>query len=385
MALNIPSITALPDPPSKADPANFAERADAFLDALADFCTELNASVAELNTITSGLDQQTAIVAWDNATTYDFPDVVAGSDGYSYRCIDTGVLNVDPTTDDGTYWLKISNVIPTGGVKGQVLIKPSNSDFDTEWADFHHKNLLINALGRINQEDVSGTVILSAGEYGHDGWKAGSGGCTYTFSTTGNTTTFTITSGTLLQIIEDKNVPGGAVVLSWIGTAQARINSGSYGDSGEVTATLTEGTQAQVEFGVGTFSTPQLELGTVPTNFEYVDYQTDFVKCERYLRLIYWKGMMLSGRSTNSSVLGSIPLNPPMRATPTVLKDQSSGWQVLQSGYSYSPSSSPTFTTTATTKELLQVNSNGVYTTLPDQSMALSGNSVNHLILDARL
>lgn len=40
------AITALPTPPSRSDPVNFASRADAFLAALPTFVTELNAQIA---------------------------------------------------------------------------------------------------------------------------------------------------------------------------------------------------------------------------------------------------------------------------------------------------------------------------------------------------
>ena len=108
MAITVPSVTGLPTPPSKADPNNFAVRADAFLSALEVFGRELNASISGLNLITSGLDQATPIAAYNAGTTYDFPDVVAGSDGYSYRCVGTSVVGVDPTADDGTNWVKMA-------------------------------------------------------------------------------------------------------------------------------------------------------------------------------------------------------------------------------------------------------------------------------------
>lgn len=44
------TITALPTPPSRDDPANFATRADAFLGALPDFVTETNTVAGEVNT-----------------------------------------------------------------------------------------------------------------------------------------------------------------------------------------------------------------------------------------------------------------------------------------------------------------------------------------------
>jgi hypothetical protein len=107
MALSINPITSLPQPPLKTDPTNFAERADSFLDALPDFVDETNAAIAEMNKLTSGLDQQTPISAYNSATTYNFPDVCAGSDGYSYRCVGTDVVGIDPVTDGGVNWVNI--------------------------------------------------------------------------------------------------------------------------------------------------------------------------------------------------------------------------------------------------------------------------------------
>lgn len=108
MVLSISPITDLPQPPLKTDPSNFAERADTFLDSLPDFVTETNAAIGEMNKITSGLDQTEPITAYNAATTYNFPDVCAGSDGYTYRCVGTSVVGVDPVTDDGTNWTRLT-------------------------------------------------------------------------------------------------------------------------------------------------------------------------------------------------------------------------------------------------------------------------------------
>ena len=48
------------------------------------------------------------------------------------------------------------------------------------------KNKIINGNFDINQRAVSGTVSLAAGEYGHDRFKGGAGGATYTFATSAN-------------------------------------------------------------------------------------------------------------------------------------------------------------------------------------------------------
>lgn len=69
---------------------------------------------------------------------------------------------------------------------------------------FGNRNKIINGNFNINQRKVSGTVTLSAGVYGHDRWKAGASGCTYTFSASGGVTTIDITAGSLVQIVEDR-------------------------------------------------------------------------------------------------------------------------------------------------------------------------------------
>jgi len=171
------------------------------------------------------------------------------------------------------------------------------------------KNKIINGNFAINQRGVSGTVSLSAGAYGHDRFKAGSSGCTYTFATSANVTTITITAGSLQQVIEGVNLQSGTHVLSWTGTAQAKIDSGSYADTG-VTATLTGGTNATVEFGTGTVTKAQLEAGTTATPFENLQFTNQLQLCQRY----YYKSY-----AQNS---GTVPLT-------------SSGWIGSRHGIAY--------------------------------------------------
>lgn len=59
------SITALPTPPSRSDPANFATRGDAFMSALPTFAAEANALQADVNA------KQAAAVVSANAAQSD--------------------------------------------------------------------------------------------------------------------------------------------------------------------------------------------------------------------------------------------------------------------------------------------------------------------------
>ena len=90
------------------------------------------------------------------------------------------------------------------------------------------KNRIINGTFGINQRVVSGTVTLTAGIYGHDRFKAGASGCTYTFATSANITTLTITAGSLIQVIEGVNLESATYTLSFSGTAQGKIGGGFF-------------------------------------------------------------------------------------------------------------------------------------------------------------
>lgn len=66
-------ITALPTPPTRDDPDNFAQRADQFLAALPAFATEANATAAEVNGYAATCQSAAMVVsvtAWVSGTTY---------------------------------------------------------------------------------------------------------------------------------------------------------------------------------------------------------------------------------------------------------------------------------------------------------------------------
>jgi len=181
------------------------------------------------------------------------------------------------------------------------------------------QNRLHNALFNINQRAVSGTVTLAAGAYGHDRWKAGAGGCTYTFATVGNITTLTITAGTLQQVIEGANLESGTHCLSWVGTAQARIDSGSYSTSG-MTGTSVGGTNQTIEFSTGTVSLPQYEAGGNASAFGYRPIGLERLICQSYCNVIPCATAGLICTLVNNATtqaLGNYKFPVTMRATPT--------------------------------------------------------------------
>ena len=194
------------------------------------------------------------------------------------------------------------------------------------------KNVIINGNFGINQRGVSGTVTLAAGAYGHDRWKAGASGCTYTFATSNNVTTLTISSGSLIQVIEGLNLFSGTYTLSWTGTAQGKIGAGSYAGSG-VTGAATGGTNLNIEFNTGTLSFVQFEQGSVATPFERRPYGTELQLAQRYF--FKWEpgnGNVIGTFQAYSAtaVIGTFCYLPvQMRTAPTVTFSDASHFRAM--------------------------------------------------------
>jgi hypothetical protein len=176
-------------------------------------------------------------------------------------------------------------------------IRDNFDSHQTIIAAMPNKNILINPGFTVNQRVyVSGTDLGagSAGNgYAHDRWRAGTAAInTYTFTQLVSPTQITITAGTLIQTVENRNVEGGNYVLSWTGTAQARVGygssvaaslpSGAYAASPIVISNIPAGDYVTVEYNTGTLYEPQLESGTVPTRFEFRPYGYESQLCMRY-------------------------------------------------------------------------------------------------------
>lgn len=194
--------------------------------------------------------------------------------GSTVASLDINGGTIDGTVIGGTTAAAISGT--TGAFSGDVTLPSINGG---PLAGF--RNAIINGNFGVNQRGFSGTVTLAAGVYGHDRWKAGASGCTYTFATSANVTTLTITAGSLVQVIEGANLFSGTYTLSFTGTAQGKIGAGSFGASG-ITGSVTGGTDLSIEFNTGTVAQVQLEAGSVATPFERRPVGTELALCQRY-------------------------------------------------------------------------------------------------------
>ena len=252
-------------------------------------------------------------------------EFVAGNDNSGASTVNPAGLGVKSIKSKG------GNALGAGEITGRVrcVYDSVNGWFElvTLTTGLGRKNSIINSRFRVNQRVVSGTVSLSAGEYGHDRFRGGSAGATYTFSTSGGVTTINISAGTIEQEIEANNINAGSNVLSWSGTAQGRIDAGSYGDTGEVTASLTGSATVTCEWDTGTLSLCQLELGTSATISEFVTVEQELVECRRYFWAMLDEGVSILGaRKVNASSAAAVTTStfsisavmPEMRAVPTM-------------------------------------------------------------------
>ncbi|GEP11824.1 hypothetical protein [Methylobacterium gnaphalii] len=178
-------------------------------------------------------------------------------------------------------------------------------------ADLGHsfRNKLHNGMLRINQRKLTGTVTLPAGAYGHDGVKAGASGASYTLATAANgdgtMTGAGSAANTVKRIVEGVfYLPdSGSYVLTWLGTATARVYPKSSGSppafaagiavvlpNGEAVSAMSvpgvvAGADLVVEFDISSSKTlgrHQLALGLYPIPFERRDDERR--RCLRYYR-----------------------------------------------------------------------------------------------------
>jgi hypothetical protein len=138
------TITALPTPPSRDDPANFKTRADAFLTALPTFATQTNAVASEVNAnaLSADADAATAttkaaealasaaaaaastgVSIWVSGTTYAIGDQRFSPVNFvTYRRKTAGAGTTDPSIDTAN-WVAVippavGSILYTAAVAG---------------------------------------------------------------------------------------------------------------------------------------------------------------------------------------------------------------------------------------------------------------------------
>lgn len=178
------------------------------------------------------------------------------------------------------------------------------------------RNLIINGSGRINQRSyTSGTATVGANQFTLDRWFVITSGQNLTFTGTEAGRVMTAPAGGVAQVIEGANIVGGTYVINWTGTATCTVD-GTARAKGE-SFTLTANTNTTVKFAGGTYSEIQLELGTIPTAFESINFQQDTTNCEWYY---YPIKLRCRFRANGASEVGANGYTfPRMRAAPTAV------------------------------------------------------------------
>lgn len=219
--------------------------------------------------------------------------------------IGAGAADLTDLTSQGRSMIAAST--PAGGRAVIGATGPEQSGF---------RNLIINGDFRVNERAFAGGA-LSAGVYGHDRWKADTGGANYSVS--GGVAT--ISSGTIVQPIEGASIATGTHVISWQGTATCTVD-GVAKTSGQ-SFSLTAGTNCIVKFTGGTVSKVQVEPGDVPTAFEMRPIDLEKMLCERFYQRfgnsLYSTIVGHGFASTTLVVVGAIPLRRPMAQIPTTI------------------------------------------------------------------
>lgn len=148
------------------------------------------------------------------------------------------------------------------------------------------RNAIINGNFNINQRGYVSGNATTAGQYTLDRWAVtGIGGITFT--TSQNKTTVTIPAGqTIKQVIEGVNLQTGKYVLSWEGTAQGRVDGGSYGGSGSVIVDVVGGVNTTIEFNSGTVTNVQFEPGRLATVYGALPRDVEEIRCMRYYEVM---------------------------------------------------------------------------------------------------
>jgi len=311
------------DPPDPALDRReiYCGKASTFTKAMKQLGDQLTPIIPQINAATATADAS-AVAAqavvnaamFNGATAYALGQAaISGVNFLTYRRKAAGTSATDPSADP-------ANWAPLGNPLGL-------------------RNRLMNATFEVNQRAVASPVTLAAGAYGHDRWKAGAAGCTYSWASANGLTTITITAGSLVQVIEGNNLDDGLAntyVLGWNGTATGKIGGGAFSGSG-ITGAANGGANLSIEFGVGTLAKPQLEPGAFRTTFDRRPYGMELDLCQRYYQRFGDSQIntLTSGSFYSAtSWLGALQYSP-MRAAPTLIVSAAADFSIEANSAGY--------------------------------------------------
>lgn len=207
----------------------------------------------------------------------------------------------------------VVNIPFRGGETGVVIPRSVLSTLATPPAS--PRNLLLNSVGKINERAyVSGAAVAGANTYTLDRWKVVTSGQSLSWTEADNLRTMTAPAGGVEQPVEGLSIQTGVHTLSWAGSATATVNGGAISNGGQVA--LTGGANAIIRFIGGTFSRPQLELGTKASDFVAEDYESQLARCARFFLALPTPIEVSYGAASPAQMQTSRPFKVRMRISP---------------------------------------------------------------------
>jgi hypothetical protein len=149
-----------------------------------------------------------------------------------------------------------------------------------------------------------------------DRWRVVTSGQNISFSDSNNTRTVTAPAGGVEQVIEGLNILSDTYTINWTGTATATVNGTSRAKGASFS--LTGGSNCTVRFSSGTFSLPQLEVGTRATPFERRSFGQELALCQRYYEILSPISVMLPWGSGTQIVRVSSAFSVTKRSIPSI-------------------------------------------------------------------
>lgn len=268
-----PPITTLPAAPSRQDPTNFADEADAFLGALPDFGDEANALASYVEGIAGDVDTDATAAAasatsaatsassavaaktaaeaaanaslWVSGTTYNAGDVVYSPSTYfTYRATSGLTSTVDPATDTAN-WVLI-------GVGGTALLSITNitaTQDQTAFTGSYTAGAVVVALNGVILTDTTDytatdgtTVTLNTGA------DAGDEVSIIGFPTFVVADTLPLSGGTLTGALAGTTATFSGAVTAASGDISGEFIADSYN---ETYSTLTAGATVDIDCETG--------------------------------------------------------------------------------------------------------------------------------------
>lgn len=267
--MTAPLISTTFDPPAQTDSkTTFDTKAFGVLAALNPWSTQANALAVYLDNISEFASSYEALVnfkgAWGGLSgALAMPATVSHSGAIYALTADVADVTAHTPGVSGSWQLVRTNSAQISHLAGSVsdaLMAMQNTA----------PNYFMNPLFRGNSRQLSGTISLSAGARGHDCWKAGAAGCTYTISGS----TLTITAGTLIQVLDGKNFLSGAAgagldyyTITNDGSAPYSVVPAGPNYTGTTTFLASIGSNVTVEFTAGTIENPRMALGSYSPAF----------------------------------------------------------------------------------------------------------------------